>query len=617
MNHQLNAIAAGIESFNAADPDQVEKYSKQLEYELDRHAKLQAIGAGIEDSGTICLRDVKALEALYPGLMDASGHGGQEFTIRPSLQGLEAGLEAIDWAKVGKWYLIAWLIFLILGICGEIFNTGARKQYEHNKDAFRRQQERHERARRESQDAWRRANSSYSGSSNKNSDFGDDWFKDFKKKFDEDMKDFNAGGAGNSRHSSSSSSSGSGSSGSSYRSSGSGSSSSSSSGGSSYQEQSRRANEEAQRERANKRSYDSGGSNEQERAQAGAEKARNRSSGATNAKARANVELMDEFEKVTRFFLKEGKTGFASSQIYTSGGWTIEHVIKQKIEYWMLCGPQGHFQYKETFFYNPDKSAVGAITALIKQKGNDVKAIMPDIQAKFDGLMAIDEEVKGLIFQGKGLFSSGNLTDDRVTPFINKIAVVGRSVADKIAALPDETAHVGPAERMATEMQSGINQIWPMDNTIQNQYKEQRKVVNVVTVDPSSIDVLYSAIAADASALAAVESGLKKAHDNAEHRKKEANSPITPLIDTIRGNTTLSADTKHQLIQNLTALNRQYNLYGDAVIKSYHRFQKGLAHLAQFFKRIKDATNIVTQHLEYETKMENRFKKLYDCYAKA
>lgn len=117
----LEAIAndaAGIEAF-----DRLDHFEDRINAEVDKFKALDALGAGIEDSGRICLKDVMNLEKSFPGIIYNEAMIHAQFTVMPSQQGVTAALEAIDWKKAGKWGLIGAIIAAIIAIIAKIVGS--------------------------------------------------------------------------------------------------------------------------------------------------------------------------------------------------------------------------------------------------------------------------------------------------------------------------------------------------------------------------------------------------------------------------------------------------------------------------------------------------------------
>lgn len=607
MNHQLNAIAAGIESFNGNDPAQVEQYSKLLDAEYDKYDKINAIGAGIEESGKVCLKDIAALEELYPGLMDASGQSGYEFTLRPSEQGVVAALEAINWAKVGRWALITWLILLILNIIGAITHANsvdlANARIREYNESLRRQQQ----ARDDASQSWQRANSSSGGG---------DWFKDFEEKmkkeradFDEKMRKRREERASQSSSSSSSSSSSNGSSRSSFN--------------DDWEKQKAEQNarqkqrEEDARKRQQDQAYKNTGGNASDRAKAGAEEAASRKTSDMDHKARANVELMKEFETLTARLLRTSPIGFSSSQLYLSKKWTIEYVIRNKVEYHMIVGPDGYFDYKETFYYG-EKGMADTITGRIKDQGKRAMEQMAKFTPVMELLTKIDQRVTDTFKQVNLLVSGAKLTDSQLEPMINRlnttVTEVTHEVADVTKKLTATEGWSGPLHEQ--NIKNLIRDIWPTEHEDKMNWRRLRMNRHEPQVDPASVNKLFDDLNVEISNLATISATMEKLHKAAKNHKEGVVPDLAiGVLKAIADHADISSEVKHTLKSKVSELNTLKESITTQVIKAYKHYQQEIAGYGQVIHRTQEATKIVSAQLRHEEMFEKQIKKVYDMAA--
>ena len=101
----------------------IEDFDRRINALIQKAAAIDGIAAGIESMGKISLRDVNSLENIVPGMFTGRIDTSM-MTMSPSTSGYAAGLEAINWAKVGKWGIIGALVAAIIAILIKVFGGG-------------------------------------------------------------------------------------------------------------------------------------------------------------------------------------------------------------------------------------------------------------------------------------------------------------------------------------------------------------------------------------------------------------------------------------------------------------------------------------------------------------
>lgn len=109
---------------DSSDPHSVEELDRlinNINTEVSRYDAIDVIADQIQTSGMISTHDVHRLEKVSPGII-TNHMSTDDFTFAPSVNGFEGAVEAINWAKIGKWGIIGAIITAILGIIYKLFN---------------------------------------------------------------------------------------------------------------------------------------------------------------------------------------------------------------------------------------------------------------------------------------------------------------------------------------------------------------------------------------------------------------------------------------------------------------------------------------------------------------
>lgn len=119
-NMQPKTLTAALEAMERSDEIDYEFINNFDQYVKETQrvtAGLEAISNRIRMTGVISLHDVKALEAIEPGILSAHPNTKHiRFTTDGSKVGVVAALEAIEWKTVGKWGIIGVIIAAIAAL---------------------------------------------------------------------------------------------------------------------------------------------------------------------------------------------------------------------------------------------------------------------------------------------------------------------------------------------------------------------------------------------------------------------------------------------------------------------------------------------------------------------
>lgn len=127
---KLSTIAASLESLdngNLSEGEQtaiMARLNSQLDHELTKGRRIDAIRSHIVKHGKITRKTVAALESIDPGIIYKHPKASKvAYTNHESTIGVVAALEAIDWKKMGKWGIIGAIAAAITYIVGQIIRA--------------------------------------------------------------------------------------------------------------------------------------------------------------------------------------------------------------------------------------------------------------------------------------------------------------------------------------------------------------------------------------------------------------------------------------------------------------------------------------------------------------
>lgn len=120
---------------DSSDPHSVEELDRLINginTEVSRYDAIDVIADQIQTSGMISTHDVHRLEKVSPGII-TNHMSTDDFTFAPSVNGFEGAVEAINWAKIGKWGIIGAIIAAVVALIFKLLKANVQASDEASK----------------------------------------------------------------------------------------------------------------------------------------------------------------------------------------------------------------------------------------------------------------------------------------------------------------------------------------------------------------------------------------------------------------------------------------------------------------------------------------------------